>query len=49
MKHWFVRARMNDEYGRWIPTGCANLADAKEYFTVFYPSPKGQVIEWLLM
>lgn len=46
MKRWYVRLRPEpNEYGRWIPTGCADFAAAYTYITTFYHD--SIVAEWL--
>lgn len=44
MKWW---ARIGSGYGRWVPTGCIALDDAKFYIESIYRG--GHVIEWLQM
>lgn len=45
---WFARTtRGREDYGTWIPTGLATLADAKFYMATYYNEAK--VIEWLRM
>lgn len=47
MKYWHARVRIEkDDYGRWVPTGCSDLDDAKYYIRVYYQTT-GQVVEWL--
>jgi hypothetical protein len=47
---WWMRIWEADrkDYGRWVPTGCANLEDAKFYAEVNYGINLRQVKEWLL-
>lgn len=40
-----VRGNYEDYYGSWIPTGCTNLDDAKDYLKMFY-GPR-IVAEWV--
>lgn len=48
MKFWYARISSNGDYGRWIPTGCTELEQAREYIKLHY-RPEGIVVEWLLL
>lgn len=42
---WWARVfTSTDNYGRWIPTGCADKDDAEFYMRTYQP---GRIIEWL--
>ncbi len=44
---WWVRIRSNvNDYGRWVPTGCSDFLDARDYIRIYY-QPDGHVVEWL--
>lgn len=47
---WWARTK-DKGYGDWIPTGCADLYDAKDYIELHYRTPvfgaKVHVREWL--
>lgn len=47
MKWWARIGSPVKGYGRWIPTGCAILADAVDHADSIYSGEF--VIEWLLM
>ena len=49
MKQWFARVKAGgeDDYGRWIPTGCSDKDAAIEYMST-YPGAR-RVTEWLLL
>ena len=42
---WY--ARVGDDYGRWVPTGCTDKAKAEDYMST-YPGYR-RVKEWLLL
>lgn len=44
---WHVRVSYKtNDYGRWIPTGCSDLDEAKEYMAIYYRT-SGVIVEWL--
>lgn len=48
MKYWHARIRLRggDHYGRWVPTGCADLEAAREYIHIYY-KPDGFIVDWM--
>ena len=44
IKIWY--ARIGVEYGRWVPTGTSDKADAKFYMQIVYSDVR--VREWML-
>ncbi len=51
---WHARLRgigSDDFYGRWVPTGCADLEEAKYYMRTYYRTEiygtPATVVEWI--
>ena len=55
MKRWWARIRTNgdDGYGRWVPTGCVDSAEAWAYMGAYLRLDvsllRGRVQEWLAL
>ena len=45
MKRWWARINTDGNYGRWVPTPCTDLDEAKFYASV--DPQRWHVIEWL--